>query len=99
MELDTTVSGAWMLAAPRRENLVPERVPNARYLALIIGVRSEFEGPAGEIRANLSRRNSRVAGSSRDTAGLFAPFATSLFQNIRFLSSSDLSSGRLDDVR
>lgn len=39
VELDTTVSGAWMLAAPRRENCIPN-VSRVCYLALIIGVRA-----------------------------------------------------------
>jgi len=62
---DTSVSGAWMFADSRlrvvriSSRTCPERVLRARYLALIIGVHSKFGRSAGEIRANLSRQNSR----------------------------------------
>jgi len=62
---DTLVSGAWMFADSQlrvvriSSRTCPERVLRARYLALIIGAHSKFGRSAGEIRANLSRQNSR----------------------------------------
>lgn len=53
--------GCLLTRALRRENPVPNvsRILRACYLALITGVRSEFERSAGEICANLSRRKPR----------------------------------------